>query len=63
MIGIPMKNFWTMLLPTLGDEKVRGWCGLQWHNMHAKFRENRYTGSKHERGHKEWQFHKPTFFS
>jgi hypothetical protein len=25
---------------------LRGWFGLQWHNVHAKFRENLLTVSK-----------------
>lgn len=35
-----------MLLPTVGNQEVRGWDGLQCHNVYTNFRENRLTGSK-----------------
>jgi len=32
----------TLLLLIVVDLKIRGWHVLQWHNIYAKFRENRY---------------------
>jgi hypothetical protein len=29
-----------LLLLTAGNYEVRGWIGLQWHNVHTKFGEN-----------------------
>jgi hypothetical protein len=30
-----------LILPTVGHFKSRGWCVLQWYNVHTKFSENR----------------------
>jgi hypothetical protein len=38
-------------LPIVYVKKVRGWSGLQLHDVHTRFHENRSTDSKVERGH------------
>jgi hypothetical protein len=47
--------------------KMLCWFGLQWHNVHAKFRKNESVCLKVERRRADiltaWWSHRPTFFS
>jgi hypothetical protein len=35
-----------LLLPIVGNYKVLGWGGFQWHNIHTKFNLNPYSDSR-----------------
>jgi len=60
-----------LLLQIVRNKKIRGWGGLQWRNIHTRFRKSRSTGSNVEREHTHthththtaWWSHKPTFIS
>jgi hypothetical protein len=49
-------KFAILLLMIVGYEKLRGWDSFQWHNVHTKFRENRYCLSV-EMGHTHIHIH------